>query len=325
MSDLTTPNAADFPLIRKGYDVDQVDQALARLTAARDEAWQRLAGLGDEMRALERRLMDLREAQQAAEATVPDFEVLSPRAAGLLVTAEDEAEAVRSDAVQEANRIDSAARTDARRSRTTAGEFADRLRAAADESHRRELERARAQAEALRAEADRETRAIREATTAHAEEAGARAETASREAHAWLAGQQRAADQEFAAHDVKVLAWEDEIVAVGDRKLAEVDRHLKAMQVKAEQIEADAATQAERRLEKGRRDAERIAEQSAREETAFAERRDLIQSQLDHIRETLTALTGTVTPEDPAPAESDSEADTSELPTLPQAVDNAED
>jgi hypothetical protein len=323
MSDPTTPNTADFPLIRKGYDVDQVDQSLARLTAARDEAWQRLAGLGDEMRALERQLMNLREARDAAEATVPDFEVLSPRAAGLLVSAEDEAEAVRSDAVQEANRVDTGARTDARRLRANAGQYGDRLRAASDESYRRELDRARAEAEALRAETDRETRELREAAAAHAEEVGARAGTASQEAHAWLAAQQRAADQEFAAHDVKVLAWEDEIVAVGDRKLSDGDRHLKAMQAKARQIEADAATQAERRLEKAHREAEKIAEQSAREEIAFAERRESIQSQLDHIRETLAALTGAVTSDGPAPT--DSEADTSELPTIPQAVENTEE
>ncbi|MEZ0069028.1 cell division septum initiation protein DivIVA [Streptacidiphilus sp. MAP12-20] len=323
MSDPTTPNAADFPLIRKGYDVDQVEQSLARLTAARDQAWQRLAGLGDEMRALERQLMNLMEARDAAEATVPDFEVLSPRAAGLLVSAEEEAEAVRAETVQEANKIDTAARTGARRLRATAGQYGDQLRAAADESQRRELDRARSQAEALRAEADREARTLREAASSHAEDVGARAEDASREAHTWLAGQQRAADQEFAAHDVKVLAWEDEIVAVGERKLGEGERHLKAMQAKSAQIEADATTQAERRIEKAQREAERITEQSAREQAVFAERQEHVQSQLDHIRETLAALTGAVTSDTPAPA--DSEADTSELPTIPQVVDNAEE
>jgi hypothetical protein len=336
MSDPTTPGTPDFQLSRKGYDVDQVEQALAQLTASRDEAWQRLAALGDEMRGLERELMDVQAAQVVAEAAIPDFEVLSPRAAGLLVTAEEEAAAVRADAVEDSARLDGQARTDARRVRANAGQYADQVRAAADESQRRELERARNQAEALRGEADRDVRAAQEEAAAYADEVRRRADQASSEAHTWLAGQQRTVEQEFEAHDTKVVAWEEQVIAIGERKVSESERHLKAMRVKSDEIDADASTQAERLVEAARREATRIAEQSEREEAAFAERREHIQAQLDHIRETLVALTGSVatTPEsDAAGAEDESEdadavpevddeAETSELPTLPQAVDN---
>ncbi|MBF9067792.1 DivIVA domain-containing protein [Streptacidiphilus fuscans] len=336
MSEPTTPHATEFTLTRRGYDVDQVDQALARLTAARDEAWQGLASLGDRMRGLERQLMDMREAQGVAEATVPDFEVLSPRAAGLLVTAEEEAEAVRSGAVQEAARIDAEARTASRRERTAAGQYADQLRAASDEGHRRELDRARSRAEAERAEADRDARALHDDAVAYADDIRSRAENHTEDAQTWLTGQQRAAAQEFAAHDVKVVAWEAEITAVGDRKLNESERHHKAMEAKSAGIDADAATQAERLLEAARREASRIAEASDREYRTFEERRDQIQGQLDHIRQTLIALTGTVAgggadddeagPEDEADDEGtpqvDSESDTSELPTIPESADN---
>ncbi|RAG81680.1 hypothetical protein DN069_31670 [Streptacidiphilus pinicola] len=343
MSDPSTPGAADFPLTRKGYDVDQVDQSLAQLTDARDQAWQRLSGLGDEMRALERRLMDVQAAQVVAEAAVPDFETLSPRAAGLLVTAEEEAETVRSDAVAESTRIEGEARTEARRRRTVAAQYADQMRAAADESHRRELDRARNQAEALRGEADRDARGVLDAATGHAEEVRVRADQASREAHSWLSGQQRTVEQEFAAHEAKVVAWEDEVIAIGERKVSESERHLKAMQAKSDEIDADASTQSERLVEAARREAVRIAEQSDRELATFTQTREHIQAQLDHIRETLVALTGSAAatadpasppdaepatepaPEpDPAPAPA-SEADTSELPTLPQPVDNNPD
>jgi cell division septum initiation protein DivIVA len=334
MSDPTTPGTGDFTLSRKGYDVDQVEQALAQLTASRDEAWQRLAALGDEMRGLERELMDIQAAQVVAEAVVPDFEVLSPRAAGLLVTAEEEAEAVRLAAVEESARLDGQARTDARRVRANAGQYADQVRAACDESQRRELERARSQAEALREEADRDVRTAQEEAAAYADEVRVRAEQASSEAHAWLAGQQRTVEQEFEAHDTKVVAWEDQVLAIGERKVSESERHLKAMRAKSDEIDADASNQAERLIEAAKREAARIAEQSEREEATFAERREHIQAQLDHIRETLVALTGSVatTPEsEPAEAQSaeadaepevDTEAKTSELSALPQAVEN---
>ncbi|WP_052433930.1 hypothetical protein [Streptacidiphilus melanogenes] len=342
MSDPTTPGTGDFPLTRKGYDVDQVDQALALLTASRDEAWQRLSALGDGMRELERQLMDLQATQAVAEATVPNFEVLSPRAAGLLATAEEEAEAVRADALADSTRIDGEARAEARRLRTTAGQYADQVRAAAEESNRRELDRARNQAETLRGEGDRDARLAREASSAYAEEVHSRADQASRDAHSWLAGQQRTVDQEFAEHDANVVAWEEQVIAIGERKVSESERHLKAMQAKSDEIDADASTRAERLVEAARREAARIAEQADREQVTFAQRREHIQSQLDHIRETLAALTGAVVgaPE-PAEAETDAEvetgapieaetepadeAETSELPVLPQPVDNNPD
>jgi hypothetical protein len=334
MSDPTTSGTGDFTISRKGYDADQVEQALARLTVSRDDAWQRLAALGDEMRGLERELMDVQAAQVVAEATVPDFEVLSLRAAGLLVTAEEEAEAVRIAAVEESARVDGQARTDARRVRANAGQYADQVRAAADESQRRELERARNQAAALRDEAARDVRAAQEEAATYAEEVRGRADQASHEAHAWLVGQQRTVEQEFEAHETKVVAWEDQVIAIGERKVSESERHLKAMRTKSDEIDADAATQAERLVEAAKREAVRIAEQSELEEATFAERREHIQAQLDHIRETLVALTGSVaaTPESDATEpegaagetgpEIDTEAETSVLPTLPQAVDN---
>ncbi|WP_042412610.1 hypothetical protein [Streptacidiphilus anmyonensis] len=353
MSNPTTPGISDFPLTRKGYDVDQVEQSLVRLTASRDEAWQRLAALGDGMRELERRLMDLQATRAVAEATVPNFEVLSPRAAGLLATAEEEAEAVRADALADSTRIDGEARAEARRLRTTAGQYADQVRAAAEESQRRELDRARNQAETLRGEGDRDARLAGEASSVYAEEVHGRADQASRDAHSWLTAQQRTVDQEFAAHEAKVVAWEEQVIAIGERKVSESERHLKAMQARSDEIDADASTQAERLVEAARREAARIAEQVEREQATFAQRREHIQSQLDHIRETLAALTGSVVgapdPAEPdaeaepdtaavrgeaeaaaeggeeAAAEASSEAETSELPVLPQAVDNSTD
>jgi hypothetical protein len=323
MSDQTTSLAADFSIARKGYAVAQVQQALLRFTVARDEAWQRLADLSEEVRTLELGLEELARARKEAEVIIPDFEVLSPRAAGLLVTAQEEAKAVRAAALVDANRIDGESRVEARRLRAEAEQYAEKVHAVSEEVHLRELDRARSVASAERKEAQQDGRALREEAAAQADEIRVRAETAAREAQAWLAGQQRTAAQEFAAHDVKVTAWEGEVAAVGERKLEESERYYQAMEVRAAEIDDEAAAEADRRLEAAQREAERIAEHTAREQAAFAERRERIQSQLDHIRETLAALTGSVAGGEQADVAS--EADASELSVRPQAVDKNEE
>jgi hypothetical protein len=55
-------------------------------------------------------------------------------------------------------------------------------------------------------------------------------------------------------------------------------------------------------VEAAQREAERITAAAGREQAAFAERRDELQAHLDHIRTTLTALTGATDAPDPAAA-----------------------
>lgn len=82
-----------FTAARRGYAPEQVDRALAALTAQRDAAWQRLSQLGARIRDLETALETAR--QEAAEAPAPDYTALSEQAADLMAIAENEARNIR--------------------------------------------------------------------------------------------------------------------------------------------------------------------------------------------------------------------------------------
>ncbi|MEZ0091249.1 hypothetical protein [Streptacidiphilus sp. EB129] len=321
MSDAVSPHG--FSVTRRGYDPAQVERLLARLTRDRDEAWQRLSGLGDRMRALEQRLIDAAEAASAAraaeEAAPPTFAELGERAARIVDLATAEAEQLRVDAGQWIDALDARTRAEAQQLRADAEHAAVQLCDAADEAHRRELERARAQSEAERGAADRDARSLREQADAYAGDVRARAEQAERAASAWLTEQLRAADQEQAEAEARWTAWEAEVGAGAQRKQVEAERHRRAMQAKADEMDAEAATRAERIVEDARREAERIAEAAARDQAAHAERRDALQAHLDHIRTTLTTLTGAPAPAPTptsagTPAPDGSEAATDEIP-----------
>ncbi|MEY9963047.1 cell division septum initiation protein DivIVA [Streptacidiphilus sp. MAP12-16] len=334
MSDAVSPHG--FTVTRRGYDPDQVEHSLARLTAERDAAWERLSGLGHRMRALEQKLLDAAEAeraaQAAAEADPPSYLQLSDRAARMLVLAEEEAVQLRSDAEEWTESLDTRTRADAQQFRANAEGYAAQQRRVAEEAHRRELDRARAQAEAERADADRESRAVGEAADEYVVGRHADAEAAAEAARVRLVGLQHDADQEQAATDARGVAWEHQVTAGADRKRTEAERHHKAMQAKAAEIDAEAATQAERILEAAQREAARIAAAAEREQALFTQHRDELQAHLEHIRTTLTTLTGapdeSESQPESQPEPDGSESDTDEIPVVqapsdPQPVDNA--
>ena len=313
MSDAVSPQHG-FPMARRGYDPDQVERAMVELTEGRDQAWERLSGLGNRMRALEQQLIDA--AKAAEEAEPPSFAHLSERAGRLLVITEEEASAIRAEAEDWVDALDAEARADGQQSRAEGDDQAVRLRAAADEGHRRELERARSRAEAERADADREARTLRDEAAGYAGGVRDRAQEIAETTRTRLAALQHRADQELAGTEAAAVAQEEQLTSGAEHKQGEAERHRKAMQAMAEEIEAEAATRVERVLEAGRREAERIGAAAERDRAAFAERRDELQAHLDHIRTTLTALTGAAdAPAAEVPADPDgSEGATAEVP-----------
>ena len=328
MSDAVSPHG--FTVSRRGYETNQVEQAIDEVTTERDRAWQRLADLGEQVRGLEQQLADAVRA--VAEAGPPAFAELGEGAVRLLALAEEEASRLAAESARLTEQQTVRSRGDVARLSAGTRDYATRLCAEADEAYRRELEWAQEQAGGARAEAEREAAATGAAADAEVAAIGARAETLSREAQDWLTGQQHAADQAEEAQEARLLAWEQEITAGAQRKLGEGERHLKAMQARAADVDADAATQAERTVEAAHREAARIASVTEREQAVFAERRGELQAHLDHIRDTLTALTGAAPAAEAADAEAgDGEAEQLSGPVLdpdattvlPQAVDNA--
>ncbi|MFC1415152.1 hypothetical protein [Streptacidiphilus cavernicola] len=291
MSDAVSPHG--FTVTRRGYDTAQVDQALVRSTAQRDAAWERLSGLGNRMRALEQTLIDAAAAEKAAaEAPPAAYAVLSDRAARLLALAQEESVHLRTEAEAWTEALDTEVRADAARCAQEGADDAARLRGSADEAFRRELDRARATAEGLRGEADRAARATREAAAGHAAELAAGSEQAAEAERARQAVLQQAADQALAEAETEQDAREAALSGRAERRQGEAERHLAAMRLSAAATEAEAVTAAERLLEAARREAERIAAAAEREALASAEQQAELRAHLDHIRATLTALTG---------------------------------
>ena len=120
----------DFGSIRRGYDLDEVSDYLY--------------ALAERIEALEREVSEARVAAEtvardapadAAVATAPavdPYEAFAKRFAGLLGTADQEAERVVTDAQAESTRILDEARADADRIRTDAQSRAEESRADAD-------------------------------------------------------------------------------------------------------------------------------------------------------------------------------------------------
>ncbi|TQF03685.1 hypothetical protein E6W39_17420 [Kitasatospora acidiphila] len=279
-----------FTAARRGYAPEQVDRALAALTAQRDAAWQRLSQLGARIRDLETALEAAR--QEAAEAPAPDYTALSEQAADLMAIAENEARNIRdkSERFAEDTRDDTYQAGQA--AQKSAEEFATTTRAEADQAARRTDERSRAEAERLRGEADRDARAIRDTATAEAAKLRVAAAEAGERAETKLAELRREADERFAAEEAAAQAADGKSSALAEQRLKESEQHREATIGMVKQIDTEAQARADQLVEQARREAERINTASAEEQAAFEERLATVQTHLDTIKGTLASLTG---------------------------------
>ncbi|SOB82372.1 hypothetical protein [Streptomyces sp. 1331.2] len=279
-----------FTQARRGYAPDQVERALAALTAQRDEAWERLSVLGAGIRQMEARLADIRRA--AEEAPEPDYEVLSEQAAGLAAMAQNEARAVREKAERFSEDLRDEVYEAGQALDRAAKEYSTTTRTEADAAARRTDERTRAEAEGIRAEADRESRAVRDAATAYAAKVRVAAAEAGEQAEAELATRRRRADEDFAAAQAAADAEDAEVSATAERRVKEAEQHRETVLNRIKQLETDAQAKADQLVEQARREAEKINAASEREQAEFDIRLETVQQHLDHIKATLASLTG---------------------------------
>ncbi|MFE0463466.1 hypothetical protein ACFW1A_29860 [Kitasatospora sp. NPDC058965] len=279
-----------FTSARRGYAPEQVDHALAALTAQRDEAWQRLSRLGAQVRDLEIALANAKQA--AAEAPEPDYATLSEQAGDLMAIADNEARQIRDKAERFAEDTRDETYQAGQELQGKAAEYAATTRADADQAARRTDERTRAEAEKLRGEADRDARAIRDGATAEAAAVRVRAAEAGERAEAKLAELRRDADERFAADEAAAQAEDTKLSTVAERRLKEAEQHRETTLGLIKQIEVDAQAQADQQVERARREAERIGTASAEERAEFDKRLSTVQTHLDHIKGTLASLTG---------------------------------
>ncbi|WP_416875266.1 hypothetical protein [Kitasatospora sp. SC0581] len=279
-----------FTQARRGYVPEQVDRALAALTAQRDEAWERLSVLGAGIRQMEARLADIRRT--AEDAPEPDYQVLSEQAAGLAAMAENEARAVREKAERFAEDLRDEVYEAGQAADRAAKEYGTTTRTDADAAARRTEERTRAEAEGIRSDADRESRSARDAATAYAAKVRVAAAEASEQAEAELATRRRKADETFAAAQAKADAEDTEVSATAERRVKEAEQQRETVLNRIKQLETDAQAKADQLIEQARREAEKINAESEREQREFDTRLDTVQQHLDHIKATLASLTG---------------------------------
>ncbi|GAA3039281.1 hypothetical protein GCM10010519_74510 [Streptomyces lactacystinicus] len=279
-----------FTQARRGYVPEQVDRALAALTAQRDEAWERLSVLGAGIRQMEARLADIRRT--AEEAPEPDYQVLSEQAAGLAAMAENEARAVREKAERFAEDLRDEVYEAGQAADRAAKEYSTTTRTDADAAARRTEERTRAEAEGIRSDTDRESRSARDTATAYAAKVRVAAAEASEQAEAELAARRRKADETFAAAQAAADAEDAEVSATAERKVKEAEQQRETVLNRIKQLETDAQAKADQLVEQARREAEKINAESEREQREFDTRLETVQQHLDHIKATLASLTG---------------------------------
>ncbi|MFC8449596.1 hypothetical protein [Kitasatospora sp. NPDC057223] len=319
-----------FTAARRGYAPEQVDRTLSALTAQRDESWERLSVLGAGLREMEKRLAEFVEA--AADAPEPDYALLSEQAAGLAVSADNEARAVREAAERFAEDTRDEVYEAGQALARAAKEYATAVRAEADQATRRSEERTRAEAEKLRGEADREARGVRDAATAYAAGVRVAAAEASERAEARLAELRRSADEAFAAAVAEEEAKDAAVAVTAERRLKEAEQYRETVIGQVKQSDAEAQAKADQLIDKARREAQAINAASEKEQAESAARHEVVQQHLDHIKGTLASLTGAAvgaiepdqTPVDAKPAAIappvDPDADTGEIAVVADAV-----
>ncbi|SER41457.1 hypothetical protein SAMN04487983_101611 [Streptomyces sp. yr375] len=275
---------------RRGYRPGQVEAYTAALCADRDAAWERAARLTVLARQMAEEADRLREV---VTGLVPQsYDCLGERARRILQLALEEAADVRDNARRAAREEVADAETRALGVRQEAQEAADALRAEAEERARQRLLAARAEADEVRIGARREVKEYR------GEALGSLREVRRRTA-AVLAEQDREHTEQWTAVEGEAAERAAALDALHAGSVSRAEAALSA----AKQAFADAEESARRGQDEAHaRAAEILTEARAQEERtaleterllrAHGERWDDVQAHIDHVRDSLAALTG---------------------------------
>ncbi|MFD8736824.1 cellulose-binding protein [Streptomyces sp. NPDC059618] len=274
----------------RGYRPEQVDVYAAALSRDRDAAWERAARLTVLARDMEAEAERLREA--VTRLAPQTYEELGARARRIFELGEEEAGALLDEARREARAEAETAEAVGRDVREAARAYAGEVRDEAEEWALGRLLAARAEADEVRVSARREVKENRGEVLTALREVRRRTEavvTAQEAEHAvrWAEAERAAAERE-AASDAGGLEREErarESLARAERVLAEAkewDRHQ----------QEDAAARAAGLVAEARVREERIARETDRVLREHGERWDHVRAHMDHVRSSLTSLTG---------------------------------
>ncbi|WP_392671143.1 cellulose-binding protein [Streptomyces sp. LN785] len=288
-------SAHGFAVMRgRGYRPEQVDGAVAGLSAERDAAWEklsRLTALAEELEAESVRL-----AEAVAVLAPQTYASLGERAQEIVALAEAEVRAVRGAAQEEAQALRDAADGAARALRDAARADSDAVRSAAGAEADAAVAAAGGSAETLLSAAREEAAEVRQ--EAHTAVTQTRHRTASvlarqeqEHAERW-----QAAERELAGAEAALTAHHDELTGRAEARLAEARRTLADAEEAARHGQEDAEAQAAELVAAARVREERVVRETARILREHEEGREEVQAHMAHVRNSLAALTGRAAP-----------------------------
>jgi cell division septum initiation protein DivIVA len=278
-----------FDIVLRGYERKQVDQYLARISADRRAAAQRIG-------ALERRVEELhvefQDAQGQGGEAEPSYAGLGARVEKILRLAEEEAQDLRAEALGLAEQAGKAAETTAAQVRAQAEQDGRAHREQTRQEAAKLLEGARKEAAQVRAEAANEAAAKRDEAEGVLETANAKAAQAAAEFEVSLARRRDHVERDFASrqeaaerHLTQTSEQADQLRLQAQQLRDEAERRSRQLLETAQRQAEDITTEARAKTERARREA-------GRELATLTHRRDSINAQLSNVREMLATLTG---------------------------------
>jgi DivIVA domain-containing protein len=289
-----------FRTVLRGYDPTEVDRAIGDLVKARDQARSEAADNALALRRVESDLAQLEEQAAGYRAKLAKLEStaqeapapseIGARIGRMLALAEDEAQAVRTEATTEAEQLLSTARAEAEQLTGNAERYARDVVSKADTEAARILEAARRQSDEIVDYADREAVSRREEAEAIYEAHRVRAAAAVDEFERNVTDRQQQADAEFAS---RTEMHEQAIVALLDRQeslQAEAEHAAEKARAEADSIIRAAQEEAQQHLDSAHAAAIELRGQAERDLQATISRRNAITAQLATVRRMLADL-----------------------------------
>jgi len=274
----------------RGYRPERVEAYTAALCADRDAAWERAARLTVLARQMEEEAERLREVVTGLAPQT--YDVLGERAQRILQLGIEEADDVRACARRAAADEVAHAGTCALGTRRAAQEEADALRAEAEERARQRLLAARAEADEVRIGARREVKEYRGEALAALREVRQRTAAMLAEQHKEHAERWAAAEHEAAGRAAALDARHAEAVARAEAALSEAKQAFAEAEESARRGQEDAQARAAGILAEARAREERTERETERVLREHGARGEDVQAHMDHVRNSLTALTG---------------------------------
>ncbi|MBA4865364.1 cellulose-binding protein [Streptomyces sp. PSKA54] len=274
----------------RAYRPAQVDAYVTRLSRERDEAWERAARLTVLAKDMEAEAERLREAVTGLAPQT--YETLGERAQRILALGQEEAAAVLAAARDDAERVTAAAEEAMRELDEAAHAYADAVRAEADERARHRLLADRATADEIRIAARRDVKERRGEALAALREmrertAGMLADLEKEHAERW-----DAAERDIAGGEAAADAHHDELTAAAEERLSKAERAFAEAEEAAWRIQEEAQTRAAELLTGARAREDAIGRETERVLRLHGEQWDEVRAHMDHVRNSLAALTG---------------------------------